>query len=380
MNMNSDSLLRPSELRRDAGPTSEGGHDRLSTSLPSLTGLRWCAALMVFLYHVSVVQYFGGRPAMLVETAFDGGDTGVSFFFILSGFVLSWSASRVVRPVPFWRKRFARIYPVHLATALLALTLAFTLAPGTKPDGTQLAANLTLVQSWVPRGGFYQGVNPVSWSLACEAFFYLLFPLLIALLRRLGTRGNTIVVVTCLVLEFVIPTLAHLLIPARDLNFLLYYFPLARLPEFVLGMALAQVVMAGRWRGPGLRMSLAITVVGYFISPCVPAQYGYYTCTAIGITCLLAATALADVKGEPTPWRSRRMVKLGELSFAFYMTHLLVMRTGEYVFRAHPREGWFFGSVAVLASFAISFAIAWLLHNRIEKPLRKLILSPAEAR
>ena len=237
--MNSDSLLRPSELRRDAGPTSEGGHDRLSTSLPSLTGLRWCAALMVFLYHVSVVQYFGGRPAMLVETAFDGGDTGVSFFFILSGFVLSWSASRVVRPVPFWRKRFARIYPVHLATALLALTLAFTLAPGTKPDGTQLAANLTLVQSWVPRGGFYQGVNPVSWSLACEAFFYLLFPLLIALLRRLGTRGNTVVVVACLVLEFLIPTLAHLLVPARDLNFLLYYFPLARLPEFVLGMALA---------------------------------------------------------------------------------------------------------------------------------------------
>ena len=48
-----------------------------------------------------------------------------------------------------------------------------------------------------------------------------------------------------------------------------------RLPEFVLGMALAQVVIAGRWRGPGLRKSLAITVAGYFISPCVPAQYGY---------------------------------------------------------------------------------------------------------
>jgi len=347
-----------------------------SSSLPSLTGLRWYAALLVFLYHVSVVKYFGGRPAMLVEAAFDGGDTGVSFFFILSGFVLSWSAPQVLRTVPFWRKRFARIYPVHLATALLALTLAFTLAPGTKPDFIQFVANLTLVQSWVPHGGFYQGMNPVSWSLACEAFFYFLFPLLIALLRRLGPRGNTIIVATCLVLEFLIPTLAHILIPSRDLNFLLYYFPLARLPEFVLGMALAQVVIAGRWRGPGLRISLAMTVVGYFMSPCVPAQYGYYTCTAIGITCLLAATALADARGEPTPWRSRRAVKLGELSFAFYMTHLLVMRTGEYVFRAHPREGAFFGSVAALASFVISFAIAWLLHNRIEKPLRKLILSP----
>src|SRR5262249_52008383 len=51
--------------------------------LPSLPGLRWTAALLVFLYHVSVVQYYGGVPASYVNWAFGAGDVGVSFFFVL---------------------------------------------------------------------------------------------------------------------------------------------------------------------------------------------------------------------------------------------------------------------------------------------------------
>ena len=354
----------------------DGGRGRPST-LPSLTGLRWSAALLVFLYHVSVVQYFGGHSASLVDWAFGAGDVGVSFFFVLSGFVLAWSTPPATRAVRFWRKRFARIYPLHLTTALLALALALTLAPGTKPDFAQLAANLSLTQSWIPNVSFYQSVNPVSWSLACEAFFYFLFPLLIGPLRQLGSRGNAIVVAGCLALEFLIPALAHHLYPSIPLDFLLYFFPLERLPEFLLGMALAQVVIAGRWRGPGVAMSLAITVFGYFLTYRVHSEYRYEACTAIGIACLIAAVALADVRGEPSPWRGPRAVKLGELSFAFYMIHLLVMRAGEYVFRAHPQEGWLFGSVATASSFAISLAAAWVLHNHVEKPMRKLLLFSA---
>ena len=353
---------------------------KVGEDLPSLTGLRWSAALLVFLYHISVVQYFGGHSASLVDWAFDAGDIGVSFFFVLSGFVLAWSTPPTLHAVHFWRKRFARIYPLHLTTALLALLLAFTLAPGTKPDFTQLASDLTLTQSWVPSVSFYQSVNPVSWSLACEAFFYFLFPFLIRPLRQLGSRGNSIIVVGCIAFECLMPVIIKRLHPVGGPGFLLYFFPLERLPEFVLGMALARVVIAGRWRGPGVAVSLAITVFGYFLTYRVPADYRYEACTAIGIACLIGAVALADVRGEPSPWRSPRAVKLGELSFAFYMIHLLVMRTGEYVFRPHPQEGWLYGSIATVASFTVSLAAAWILHNHVEKPMRRLILSaPAPA-
>lgn len=363
------------ELRSTADPVlPEGGLHRLST-LPSLTGLRWTAAFLVFLYHVTVVQYYGGHAATMVNWAFGAGNTGVSFFFVLSGFVLVWSAPPTVKAGQFWRRRFARIYPLHIATALLALLLAFTLAPGTKPSLAELVSNLSLTQSWIPNVSYYQSVNPVSWSLACEAFFYLLFPLLIWPIRKLTGRVNLGIVVGCIGLEFLIPLAAHHLYPHYSLGFPLYFFPLERLPEFVLGMALAQLVMAGRWRGPGVAVSVAITIFGYFLTYRVPDEYRYEACTAIGIACLIAAVALADVKGEPSPFRSRRSIKLGELSFAFYMIHLLVMRTGEYVFRAHPMEGWAWGSVAVVVSFTLSLTAAWLLHTYVEKPMRRLILA-----
>jgi peptidoglycan/LPS O-acetylase OafA/YrhL len=359
-------------------PPPDSTVNRLST-LPSLTGLRWSAALLVFLYHISVVQYYGGKSASLVNWAFDAGNTGVSFFFVLSGFVLAWSTPPASPASQFWRKRFARIYPLHLTTALLALLLAFTLAPGTKPDFPELVTNLSLTQSWVPNVSFYQSINPVSWSLACEAFFYFLFPFLIGPMRRLGSRGSSAIITGCIAFEFLIPMLAEHLHPTGGPGFLLYFFPLVRLPEFLLGMALAQVVAAGRWRGPGVATSLAIALFGYFLTARVHLDYRYEACTAIGIMCLIAAVALADVRGEPSPWRSPRAVKLGELSFAFYMIHLLVMRTGEYVFRPHPQEGWLFGSAATVASFTISLTAAWILHNYIEKPVRKrLPTSPAE--
>ena len=365
----SQGVQRSVQIAHDADREQRFGN------LPSLTGLRWSAALLVFLYHVWVVQYFGGHAARPIERAFHAGDVGVSFFFVLSGFVLTWSAKNA-RAFPFYRRRFARIYPLHIATALLTLLLTFTLLPGTKPTFAQLLTNLTLTQSWVPNVTFYQSVNTVSWSLSCEEFFYIVFPLLLVVLRRFGSRGNALVVAGCIAVDFLVPTFAHHVLPSRDVDFFVYYCPATRLPEFVLGMALALVVRSGRWRGPGVAVSLALTIASYFMSDSTPLNYHYYACTIIGITCLIAAVALADLNGEPSPWRNRLTVRLGELSFAFYMVHLLVIRVGEVVFRWHPQEGWLWGSVAMVSAFASSLALAWILNRLVENPLRVVILSP----
>src|SRR5919107_1067497 len=77
-------------------------------SLPSLTGLRWMAALLVFGLHVHNFGWFGGTGGRLVSWAFGAGATGVSFFFVLSGFVLTWSARPRDRALAFWRRRVAR--------------------------------------------------------------------------------------------------------------------------------------------------------------------------------------------------------------------------------------------------------------------------------
>ncbi|MGO1055515.1 acyltransferase family protein [Crossiella sp. CA198] len=236
--------------------------------------------------------------------------------FILSGFVLAWSARPGEPVTTFWRRRFAQIYPVHLVTAVLALTLGATLVPSLLPSsGNETAANLLLVSSWWP--DWWQALNPVSWSLVCEAFFYLCFPLLFVLLRK-GTAAWLYTVAAAAVL---------VVLALPFLGLALYSFPLARLPEFVLGFAL-----------------------------------------------LLPAAAMADLTGTQSIWRHPRLVVLGEWSVSFYLIHLLVLRLAEMVLGPAPRLPFWWALTAFTAVFTVSLLLSWLLYEQVEKPARRLLL------
>ncbi|MGY6019422.1 acyltransferase family protein [Streptomyces spinosirectus] len=337
-------------------------------SLPSLTGLRWVAALLVFGLHVNNFRYFDGTTGRVVTWAFGAGATGVSFFFVLSGFVLTWSARPGDRAPAFWRRRIARVLPVHLVTAAIALLMACTLEHQSMPSLRQGLANVLLVHSWWRP--WWQTLDPVSWSLACEAFFYALFPPLALGLRRLGALGATAVAGLS-----VLAVLAVAWVNAQHwLGQPIDSLPLARLPEFVLGIAVARLVLLDRWRGPGLEASLALAVIGYFLVPQVTTDYRATTCTVIGFALLIPAAAVADLRGLPSLWRRRRLVRLGELSFAFYMVHLLVLRAGTNVIGVKPRFGLTAGLAVTALAFTLSLGLAWLLYEAVEGPARRLLL------
>ncbi|MEV6056012.1 acyltransferase [Streptomyces sp. NPDC052107] len=337
-------------------------------SLPSLTGLRWMAALLVFGLHVNNFGYFGGTGGRLVSWGFGAGATGVSFFFVLSGFVLTWSARPRDRVLAFWRRRIARIYPVHLVTLAVALVMTYTLANQPRLTPKQTLSNLLLLHSWWHP--WWQTLDPVSWSLACEAFFYASFPLLFLLLRRLGARGSTVLgglsVAAVMVLAWAD---AH-----HWWRYPLYSFPAARLPEFVLGAVTARLVLLGRWRGPGLEASLALAIIGYFLVPQITPGYSATVCTIAGFTLLIPAAAVADVQGLPSLWRRRRLVRLGELSFAFYMIHLLVLRSATQLLGTKPHFGLLAGIAVTTAAFTVSLGLSWLLYEAVERPARRLLL------
>ncbi|MGW4567312.1 acyltransferase family protein [Streptomyces sp. NPDC004561] len=337
-------------------------------SLPSLTGLRWMAAMLVFGLHVNNFGYFGGTGGHLVSWGFGAGATGVSFFFVLSGFVLTWSARPRDSALGFWRRRIARIYPVHLVTCAVALLMTYTLDQHSQPAPKQALANVLLLHSWWRP--WWQTLNPVSWSLACEAFFYASFPLLILLLRRLGPRGSAALGAL---------SLAAILVLARAdahhwWTYALYSFPAARLPEFVLGAVTARLVLLDKWRGPGLEASLALAIIGYFYVPQVAPGYSATVCTITGFALLIPAAAVADMQGLPSLWRHRRMVRLGELSFAFYMIHLLVLRAATHLLGTKPHFGALAGVAVTATAFAVSLGLSWLLYEAVECPARRLLL------
>jgi len=333
------------------------------STLPSLTGMRWMAALVVFGLHLRNLGYLNGAPVDIIGWPFMAGATGVSFFFVLSGFVLMWSARPHDTATGFWRRRIARIYPVHLATAATAMCLGSTTLGQPRPTGPQLAANLLLIHSWWP--AWWQTLNPVSWSLACEAFFYAAFPALAWVLRRLGHRALTALAAAAIATVIVLPWVdTH-----YALGLVLFSSPLARLPEFILGAVLARLVCLGRWRGPGLKASSAIAVAGYILASLASADYAFAASTVLGFTLLIPAAAVADLHDLPSLWRHPALIRLGELSFAFYMVHILVLHASSAILTTLPAPT---GAAAALTT---SLALSWLIHHGVEQPGRMLILA-----
>lgn len=331
--------------------------------------MRWAAALAVFLLHINNFGYFGAPGDAVVRSLFGSGGTGVSFFFILSGFIMAWTARADDTAWRFWRRRVARIYPVHLVAALLAFVLSITLVPELLPTGpVEVGANLLLISSW--NHDWWQALDPVSWSLCCEAFFYALFPLAYFLLRRKGTRFLYGFVLVGVVTVVTIPAISSVVV----LPFDPYSFPLARLPEFLIGVGLGLVVRSGAWSGPPLWAASALALIGYVLSGLVTAEYGFACFTVIGFALLICAGAAADLNGTGSLWRSRGMVRLGELSFAFYMVHLLVLWLVRSFF-PWPRLPPLPAIALTVGVLIAALALAWVTSELVEVPCRRLLLA-----
>ncbi|MFC5724987.1 acyltransferase family protein [Streptomyces gamaensis] len=359
--------------RTPSATTAPAGTTPAKARLDSLTGLRWFAALLIFCYHFAYEEEGSGSARHLHELKgwTLAGPSAVSFFFILSGFVLAWSARSGDTVTGFWRRRFARIYPSHFVAFLIAC--AMLLWMGESLDPSTALANLTLTQSWVPdRNDVWFGYNGVSWSLSCEFLFYFSFPFVIPLIRRLKNAGLWATVVLGNVFVVLFPLLTGRIehVTGWDAKFFLYIFPPVRLVEFVVGIALALLVKNGAWRGPGLLLSLALCLVGIFWGVHqVSYDFHWSAVTVVPYTLTVAAAARADLYGKPSVFRHRLLVYLGEVSFAFYLLHEMAVFTFNRIFEGQqPHLALHVGLV-----MAVSLVGAILLHEFVEKPGVKLL-------
>ncbi|PRY17651.1 acyltransferase family protein [Pseudosporangium ferrugineum] len=357
-----------------------GSHSK--KELPSLTGLRFAAALIVFLIHAQILQYVpDGSPRIVYAFAVGLGSPGVtsgyaavSFFFMLSGFVLTWSARPSTRLSSFWRRRYLRAYPSHLVVLAFAILLAFLAG---RTVGWWSIADAALLQSWIPDPAVFYGVNPVTWTLSCEVFFYLIFPVAHRLLARFNARSLWPALLALWSMMLLMPVIAQLL-PGQTfgdfkvLSATQFWFvavlPISASLQFLAGILVARIVAEGRWpRFP------RVVVFTSFVLCCaastfIPFLFSIYAITFVPLVLILGSFAVADVRGERTLFGRPALVWLGNLTFAFYLVHELVLDYGRKLapFDFPPHAA---GSLMwIFAAFALSLALAYLLHHGVELP------------
>jgi peptidoglycan/LPS O-acetylase OafA/YrhL len=221
----------------------------------------------------------------------------------------------------------------------------------------------------------------VLWSLSCEAFFYLAFPLVY---RRMS--GRDAISRLKLAAAVVVPTsfvacVASFAGSRYDLA--AFAFPGLRIGEFVLGVALGMAARDGVRATRRQRRWLAMFAYAWLV---VPLIVGYYQGHRQGLVDTIAFPALAiiifllgtrEADGDRVPVVSTRlMTYFGEVSYSFYLVHPVALSTAIQL-------GWFETSssfdavVAFAGSFALSLALASLLHHVVENNARVWLLGLA---
>lgn len=289
--------------------------------IDQLTGLRFVAAMAVFLSHLGL-----NPDASLLGQIFGEGYVGVSFFFLLSGFVLSHSYAKKLRQGEIERRtyillRFARLTPLHVLTALPFIIMTFP--DGWKHVGVGLL-NLAFLQSWVPHSAVYFSLNAPSWSLSNEMFFYSAFLLLASMsfnrLTRFFAFLACLVVLTAAAVHVAAPSLV--LVGSKSISHWLFYiFPGFRLLEFVAGMLIFEIWSRG-FRLPSFVFPLTIVslIAAMYFGKAVPEEFRY-SLYYLPFVCILLFSSLNVAGIMRDLLCSRAMVFLGNASFAFYMVH-----------------------------------------------------------
>jgi len=210
---------------------------KIKQKLDALTSLRFFAALMIVIHHS--IGLFGfskeNYPPIILGQA-------VSFFFVLSGFILAYVYPKLdtwSEMYNFWRARIARVWPALFVTFLLAiwlLSLNFDCKTG--------LANVLMVNAWIPYPAYYFSYNSPSWSISTEFFFYLAFPFLIYQWNKtwqLKLLISGAIVVLLIVVSNTLELPSYVSIEDGDITStaLLYISPISRIFEFIFGIYVA---------------------------------------------------------------------------------------------------------------------------------------------
>jgi peptidoglycan/LPS O-acetylase OafA/YrhL len=201
-------------------------------NLPGLTSLRFFAAMVVVAFQYNLSHPISGILAG------DFGYQAVTFFFVLTGFILVYAHGVTggelnISWEQFITARLVRIGPSYYLAIGVAVSL-FAIA-GVLDRLTVLSTGsvVTMLQSWIPP--FALALNPPAWSLFNEVFFYLIFLVLWSTTRHLSVIAS---LSAAAVLVAAAALLRRNISSAEIWNSFRLYFPLFNLPQFVLGMAI----------------------------------------------------------------------------------------------------------------------------------------------
>ena len=299
--------------------------------IKNLQSLRFVFCMLIFVFH-----YTGMTHASYVFTY--GGDAGVAFFFMLSGFALSVGHGRKKGGAeealaPFLLRRFRKLYPLHLAALIAAVAWAAYIGKPFEPG--YFVAQTAMLQTWLLTTDCNLYGNAVSWFLCPLFLCYALFQWLYRnIMRRTWTVGFR-----CIFVAYLVAYTSVGLFSDADIDGFVYAFPPVRVIDFVVGILAYRLYSSPSGDRIRRRVSAMNTVQAtiaefcivlvcvatwcIYPSVCMPVRFSAMFWLPFSVTILWFAFAEGGRGMLSRLFRQRTMVWLGGISFEIYMIHLI---------------------------------------------------------
>ena len=303
--------------------------------LDQLTFTRFIAALGIVMFHFlehNNYIYDNSYVNFLVSKA----NVGVSYFFVLSGFVMMIAYHKgPVSPADYYFKRLVRIYPIYFLS--LAAYVVYQLLSHQHVTWLEFVLNAFTIQAWVPTLAL--SLNFPGWSISNEFFFYAVFPFLLNIVyKRIPFRwcaaGGFIIWVISQIIAFKLNGQLDSLNNRIVWNNLLYYFPILHLNEFLIGNLAGILFLRNR----DLRIkynSIFIVIILILIYFFLKESDLYYHNGLLAFLFSAFIFLLSSNSGFFFRFFSNKvLVFLGEISFGIYILQKPVHMFFTYFLRA----------------------------------------------
>jgi peptidoglycan/LPS O-acetylase OafA/YrhL len=359
-----------------------------SVRVPELDGVRGLAIVSVLLWHLMVMPHVlspgGPKPEgmMWLVRLLSLSWAGVDLFFCLSGFLIAGilldgkgTASFLPR---FYLRRFFRIFPLYWAVLASCVAIPF-LAARLDPVAPAPVYGVLLQNLWMATRRTFGG-EPlgVTWSLAVEEQFYLVFPLLVLLLRRSA-------VTALLVLACVAAPLARWAVSAPPATnwMAAYVLTICRADALAMGALLAIVARSGLQRTAVLSAARGLLIVsaggvallmanGDTIGSPAMNVAGYSVLALAGAS--LIALVLTNPNGLSARMARARVLRdAGTVSYCLYLVHVpVVMLCRRYLGVSPVPTTWLAALYALLLPAGLTLGIALVSWKYFESPLIRI--------
>jgi peptidoglycan/LPS O-acetylase OafA/YrhL len=350
--------------------------------LRAITGLRFVAAFYIFIFHLEFIVRMDYLPAPLLTLVREGA-LSVNLFFILSGFILTYSHLRDFKMAQlpsasyygkFMFKRFARIYPAYFAGLLLYLAASIAYQDYTAPFKELLVLNVLGLEAYVPPlSMLWYGSG--GWSVSVEIFFYLLFPFALPLLLRITSKTGLLLILAILTVLTSVPGLLYNFAPEIMTQKLSYSFPVSRFPEFLSGIVVALLVFRHNWQVPewvalGLLLFSALYLAKF--SYWFEGHTAHSMVVGPAIMATIATVSQLDKTRFLTWLGSKPMEYLGRVSFSFYLVHISMKYVLGMVIAQHLEYQ--NRPLIVVAFFVLNLLVSMAVYELVEKRAHRWLL------